>query len=301
MRCLDEILRCDTLNRGSDSHSHEQDSPLIIIKPPQRSLIELMNASLVVGQEVALTAFLLAVHRVIVHEESTRAAGQHREVARQTLLVVDHLDRESSIAMVLVYATLLVIVYFNQKSLCRSTTNLQEIRDLKESHEGNADSQTADHSSRGGNATGQRRKKAMVRMSDAILLAAMLRLMSGVIHTLTASYSSDTVYALSITGVIIHLLACDYNYANGISTDSDGQAFSLNTFAHPRPAFLGGTVSLNAVFFSTALLVSRIESDASSYAFVSLVVTLFAFYPATRHNIARRYPNSLCKSDFTLR
>lgn len=137
-------------------------------------------------------------------------------------------------------------------------------------------------------------------MSDAILLAAILRLMSGVIHTLTASYSSDTVYALAITGVIIHLLACDYNYANGISTDGDGQASSLNTFAHPRPAFLGGTVSLNAVFFSTALLVSRIEADASSYAFVSLVVTLFAFYPATRHNIAGRYPNSLCKTDFTV-
>ncbi|KAL7484134.1 hypothetical protein ACHAW6_009771 [Cyclotella cf. meneghiniana] len=292
-RCFDAILRCDTLHGGTDSPSHERDSPLVIIKPPRRSLVELMNASLVVGQEVALTAFLLAVHRVIVHEESTRSAGQYMEVARQTLLVVDHLDRKSSIAMVLVYATLLVIVYFNQKSLCRSKIKLQEIRNITESHEANADNQTSDHGSRDDNATGQRRKKAMVRMSDAILLAAILRLMSGVIHTLTASYSSDTVYALSITGVIIHLLACDYNYANGISTDGDGQASSFNTFAHPRPAFLGGTVSLNAVFFSTALLVSRIESDASSYAFVSLVVTLFAFYPATRHNIAGRYPNSL--------
>jgi hypothetical protein len=42
----------------------------------------------------------------------------------------------------------------------------------------------------------QRGKKAMVRMTDAILLAAILRLTSGIIHTLTASYSSDTVYAL---------------------------------------------------------------------------------------------------------
>ncbi|KAL3804318.1 hypothetical protein HJC23_011246 [Cyclotella cryptica] len=275
IRCLDEILRCDSINGETDSHSHVQDSPLVIIRPPPRSLVDLMNSSLVVGQELALTAFLLAVHRVIIHEESTRAAGQHREVARQTLLVVDHLDRESSIAMVLVYATLLVIVYFNQKSLCQSTTKPHEIF------------QTPYNVQQG------QRRKAMVRMSDAILLAAILRLMSGVIHTLTASYSSDTVYALSITGLIIHLLACDYNYANGISIDGDGQSPSLNTFAHPRPAFLGGTVSLNAVFFSTALLVSRIQSDASSYAFVSLVVTLFAFYPATRHNIARGYPNTL--------
>jgi hypothetical protein len=225
-----------------------------------------MNSSLVVGQEVALTSFLLAVHRVIVHEESVRSADKPREIARETLLVVDHLNRESSIAMALVYATLLVIVYYNQKAFnCESVTQ-----------------------------TGQRRKKAMVRMTDAILLAAILRLTSGIIHTLTASYSSDTVYALSVCGMIIHLLTCDYRYANG-ACDPDGDETAVHTSAHPRPAFLGGTVSLNDVFFSTSLLVSRIESDASSYAFVSLAVTLFAFYPATRHNIARKYPNTVCE------
>jgi hypothetical protein len=132
-------------------------------------------------------------------------------------------------------------------------------------------------------------------MTDAILLAAILRLTSGIIHTLTASYSSDTVYALSVSGMIIHLLTCDFRYANGACDAEGDEAVVHTSFAHPRPAFLGGTVSLNAVFFSTSLLVSRIESDASSYAFVSLAVTLFAFYPATRHNIARKYPNTVCE------
>lgn len=240
------------------------ESPLTIIVPPCRSLVEIINSSIVVAQEVALAVFLLAVHRVIVEEETIRGAGKHRNIARETLLDVEHLGRESAIAMMLIYATLLVIVYYNQKALNFQTTQ-----------------------------TGQRRKKAMVRMTDAILLAAMLRLTSGIIHTLTASYSSDTVYALSVSGMIIHLLTCDYKYANGISGEADSS--SSHTSAHPRPTFLGGTVSLNAVFFSTALLVSRIESNPSSYAFVSLAVTLFAFYPATRHNIAGRYPNTLCE------
>lgn len=259
VRCtsLEEILQSD----GSYTH-------LTIIEPPQRSLVDIINCSLVVGQEVALAIFLLAVHRVIVHEESTR---QEKNSIRKASLDGDHTVRESSIAMVLVYATLLIIVYYNQKALNNQST-----------------------------VTGQRRKKAMVRMTDAILLAAILRLTSGIIHTLTATYSSDTVYLLSISGMGFHLLTCDYKYANGVSHGGDLNISSLHTFAHPRPAFLGGTVSLNAVFFSTALLVSRIESNASSYAFFSLAVTLFAFYPATRHNIAIIYPNSLCKSTLDL-
>jgi hypothetical protein len=247
--------------------SSDTKSPLRIVEPPRRTLMQFMNSSLVVAQEIALTIFLLTVHRVIVDEESTRSIGEKRDITRETLLVVDHLSKESSIAMSLVYATLLIIVYYNQQALKHQSTQ-----------------------------TGHRRKKAMVRMTDAVLLASILRLTSGIIHTLTASYSSDTVYALSVVGMAIHLLTCDYKYANGVSSDADRDiASSFHTFAHPRPAFLGGTVSLNAVFFSTALLVSRIESNASSYAFVSLAVTLFAFYPATRHNIAMIYPNTLCE------
>jgi len=38
--------------------------------PPRRSLVELMNSTLVVGQEVSMAVILLAVHREIVtHEE----------------------------------------------------------------------------------------------------------------------------------------------------------------------------------------------------------------------------------------
>ncbi len=154
-----------------------------------------------------------------------------------------------------------------------------------------------------------------MRLSDGALLAALLRLLSGAMRSLTASYSADTVYALAVCGMSVHLLACDYAYANGgggtiVADDDDGggvagdgapASASASTSApgedaadrHPRPPFLGGTVSLNAAFFSTVLLSSRVRSDVASYAFVSLVVTLFAFYPASRHNIAGRYPNSI--------
>ena len=168
-------------------------------------------------------------------------------------------------------------------------------------------------------------RRAAVRLSDGVLLAVLLRLLAGVLRSLTASYSADTVHALATCGMAIHLLACDYGYANGrrrgggvggveahssrddddgdvdddddyddaTNSSSSGAAGADVVQHHPRPPFLGGTVSLNAAFFSTVLLASRINSNATSYAFVSSVVTLFAFYPSSRHNIAINYPNAI--------
>lgn len=106
------------------------------------------------------------------------------------------------------------------------------------------------------------------RACDALLLAGMLRLVSSVLRTLTASYSSDTVYALAIAGMMVHLVSCDYRYANGHSSKKKA------------------IVSLNASLFSTTLLASRLSSNATVYVFVSTSVILFAFYPAARHSIA---------------
>lgn len=252
---MDDILK----DQNNNLHDDGQSPSLIITTPPQRPLTEIINQSLVVGQEVALTAILLAVHReIVIHEESQELDTSNNGPVNY------YLNQKSSLAMLIVYATLLIIVYYNRQS---STRNQQQQ---------------------------QRRKIAIVRLSDGLFLAALLRFISGVLRTLTASYSTDTVYALAISGMAIHLLACDYKYANGVlSVDVEGVPSTNTSPAHPRPAFLGGTVSLNAAFFSTVLLVSRIKSNASSYAFVSSVVTLFAFYPASRHNIAGSYPNTI--------
>jgi len=277
LRRMDEILK--------DQDAGKQSSPLLIVTtPPQRLLTEIINESLVLGQEIALTTILLAVHReIVVQEEQLERLDRHHnnlDVSNHGL--VDDLSQKCSLAMLTVYATLLIIVFYNRKS---SSTTARNNNDQQQH---------------------QRRKKAIVRLSDGLLLAALLRFISGVLRTLTASYSTDTVYALAITGMAIHLLACDYNYANGILPSGDNAVNGVvvpppppnasSDHDHPRPAFQGGTVSLNAAFFSTVLLVSRIKSNATSYLFVSSVVTLFAFYPASRHNIAGSYPNTIWAS-----
>ena len=144
-----------------------------------------------------------------------------------------------------------------------------------------------------------RRYTVRHRLTDFVLMAILLRFLSSVLKTLTASYSSDTVYALSTMSLFLHLLTCDYDYANGwegIENDENGQT-DCNTSSRSnggnyknknleRPTFEGGMMSLTSAFFATTLLASRLESNAAVYVFVCSSVVLFALYPAARHLVA---------------
>jgi phosphatidylinositol glycan class C protein len=96
----------------------------------------------------------------------------------------------------------------------------------------------------------------------------------------------------------VHVLACDYAYALGHQSQRQGVDAAEEGRPTGRPNFLGGTVSLNAALFSTTLLASRLDSDVSSYAFISSAVVLFAFYPAARHAIARKRLSTSAKWQF---
>ena len=137
------------------------------------------------------------------------------------------------------------------------------------------------------------------RFTDFLLMSILLRFLSAVLKTLTASYSSDTVYALSTMSLLLHLLTCDYDYANGLNkndnneidrTDCDTASRSHGGYYRnknlERPTFEGGMTSLTSAFFATTLLASRLENNATVYIFVSSSVILFALYPAARHLVA---------------
>eukprot|EP00934_Nitzschia_sp_Nitz4_P005281 Nitzschia sp. Nitz4//scaffold157_size52427//41328//42423//NITZ4_006846-RA/size52427-snap-gene-0.95-mRNA-1//-1//CDS//3329537473//5271//frame0 len=128
-----------------------------------------------------------------------------------------------------------------------------------------------------------RQTKLRHRTTDGLLMAALLRFLAAVLKTLTASYSSDTVYALAVFGFGVHLFACDYAYANGrprLVLDSHSQD------ATKRPPFQGGTLSLTAAFFATTLLASRLQNNLLVYHMVSTSVVFFALYPSARHQVA---------------
>uniref|UniRef100_A0A7S0AGE4 Uncharacterized protein n=1 Tax=Minutocellus polymorphus TaxID=265543 RepID=A0A7S0AGE4_9STRA len=224
---------------------------LEVQRPQPRYLIDIVNNSMVVGEEFVLTCLFLARHRDAIEDRETTLNGESKQVL-------------SMVAVVLAA----VLIFYNSESL-------------------------SDEEKRVTNAK-KRRKRLLVRASDAIILAAILRFLASVLRTLTASYSSDTVNALAIGGMVVHLLACDYSYALGTSTRGKigGDELGRSRRQVGRPTFLGGSVSLNAALFSTTLLASRLPTNVMSYAFISCAVVLFAFYPAVRHTIAANQSQS---------
>jgi len=225
-------------------------------KPAYRSLGEIANNSVVVGQELALTCLFLTRHRAITPnhegdlEENLEGSGTGSRIFVAAVAVI-----------------VILILYYGE-------------------------------STRSSLSPCQRRDRLFFRATDAVLLAAILRFLSSVLRTLTASFSSDTVNALAIFGMAVHVLACDYAYALGHQSQRQGVDAAEEGRPTGRPNFLGGTVSLNAALFSTTLLASRLDSDVSSYAFISSAVVLFAFYPAARHAIARKRLSTSAKWQF---
>jgi phosphatidylinositol glycan class C protein len=136
--------------------------------------------------------------------------------------------------------------------------------------------------------TQTKRTKVRQRLVDGFLLACLLRLSSSLLRSLTASYSSDTVQSLVYFGMLLHLMACDYAYANGKEPLVTQKSSVLSR--QKRPPFQGGTVSLNAALFSTTMLISRLQSNVSAFFVVCIAIVLFAFYPATRSAISASYP-----------
>jgi len=101
-----------------------------------------------------------------------------------------------------------------------------------------------------------------------MVFMVILLTLSPILRTLTASYSTDTVWALTITLCSLSLITHD---------------FSL-----PTPASrlrVRGNTSLNASMFASVLVTSRLHSTAEVFAFEMFCVLMFGLVPITRQSV----------------
>jgi Phosphatidylinositol N-acetylglucosaminyltransferase len=315
-KCDDNI---DNRWHRNDDEEESYDSLLERFIAPKeatyrRSFFRLCSNAVVVVQEFALTSFLLAKHRSIImmlkpEQDGGRIINAPFQEQQQWYMTA------STTAL---YAALVLTVVFSAAAASSSSSS---------------SSSTTTSSCPVSSLQQDRWTKARQRTFDAVLLAVLLRWIAALIQSLTASYSTDTVERLVWILLVVHLLFCDYSYANGRSNQRDNsnnsnsddsgsgsprystdsttkrQATSKR-HAFRRPSFQGGTVSLTAIFFATTLLVSRFmlksshgNQQQSVYTFVFLSVVMFSFYPATRHAISSRFPSytsgmSICLNEY---
>lgn len=111
-----------------------------------------------------------------------------------------------------------------------------------------------------------RRKWTGIRTADGTLfddlkttLSALAFgfIMSPMLHTLTFSISTDTIYTVTFFVFVLHLVCYDYGLpANVVSS----------------------AISLNAVYFGSICLASRLTTSVHAYALLVMAIVMFALY-----------------------
>lgn len=106
-------------------------------------------------------------------------------------------------------------------------------------------------------------------IQNALLFGVCLRILAPILRSLTLSFSSNTIHALSIVLSCVHLAF--FNYGN-----------------HPEFELITGSLSLNAALFLAIILASRLANTEIVVAFLMLAVMLFCLLPKTT-NLIRKH------------
>eukprot|EP00743_Colponemidia_sp_Colp-15_P004117 GILK01004445.1.p1 GENE.GILK01004445.1~~GILK01004445.1.p1 ORF type:complete len:352 (-),score=54.66 GILK01004445.1:190-1200(-) len=115
------------------------------------------------------------------------------------------------------------------------------------------------------------------RTKSAVIIIITTLLLSPVLQTLTKTYSNDTIYALTISLSVLHVMLFDFTFINVVNTGSH--------FSHHDEARSAGSISLNAAMFSAVLLASRLPSLLHVFVFVFFAIIMFAYFPVVRRAI----------------
>lgn len=96
-------------------------------------------------------------------------------------------------------------------------------------------------------------------------LVIILVLLTPILSTLTVSYSDDTIVALSVLMMLIHVITADYSY--------------LNAYTHKYQP----NISVNAATFAVILMASRIQSPLKNGELIAFGTICFSISPIARH------------------
>eukprot|EP01066_Platyproteum_vivax_P010144 Platyproteum_vivax@DN4516_c0_g1_i1.p1 len=117
-----------------------------------------------------------------------------------------------------------------------------------------------------------------------------LYVVSPILQTLTRSYSTDTVFTLTIILLLVHLAVNDYMFvqvpATGLRSSPTSQVpVNSQVSASGRSA-----IALNAAMFSSVILASQLTSSSEVFAFIFFGIETFALSPILRKSICINFP-----------
>jgi phosphatidylinositol glycan class C protein len=107
---------------------------------------------------------------------------------------------------------------------------------------------------------------------------SILFLLSPILRSLTSSYSSDSIWSLSLFLGLFHLATHDYAHINNNNIDQSNTVITTNPNGN-------NTASLNTVILSSILLASRLNDSMVVFAFLLLSFELNGILPILQHEI----------------
>ena len=110
-----------------------------------------------------------------------------------------------------------------------------------------------------------------------LFISLMLAFLTPVLQSLAVSYATDTAIGFSVLLMLMHLLTYDYTYVSRITSQN----------ADIAKKFDGSPTSLNAIFMSSMILASRIDSVRSVFILLFMSLLLFGFGPFIRRQVRK--------------
>ena len=131
-------------------------------------------------------------------------------------------------------------------------------------------------------------------LKSSVLVFLSLLALSPVLRTLTASTSSDSIWALTSCLLGLNVLLGDYTPPRDPKRIRERYAsFSLSVITNrklcPSPR-LTSVLSMNAAMSGSVVLASRLRDDISVFALMLFSIQMFALFPILRTRILVRAP-----------
>ena len=115
----------------------------------------------------------------------------------------------------------------------------------------------------------------------AVYAFGTLLIMSPVLRTLTMSWSEDTIYAMTVMLLLMHLITHDYEYIYRQRDPGQKLHDNLNDLSRIWRQ-VDNTLALNAAMFAAVILASRLKQVMDVFAFICLAITVFMMLPTAQ-------------------
>lgn len=120
------------------------------------------------------------------------------------------------------------------------------------------------------------------------LFVSAIYVLAPVFQTLTRSISSDSIWALTVSLLVVHLFCHDYTFSTSPAASLSNPSKKTSKV---QETTLSANVSMNASIVASVLIASRLPSHVYVFALMLFSLEFFLLFPLVTHCVRQRSVN----------